>query len=1128
MDTASGVKASGVESSRVEASGVLVRAEKPVALSAGHGMLEGMANRCVSPVFVGRHQELGRLRSAYARAAAGSPQIVLIGGEAGIGKSRLVEQFLTRVEAGVVQGACVELGEEGVPFAPFASVLRALDAAGLIDRDGWEAFELTRLLPELALAQGTGNSSTENSSTGNSTVQGAGQGTGQIAGQNAGQLAGQITAGQGFGAGYGPGRPGGPAAGRAQPLADDYARIRLFEAIHSVLVRAAAGRPLAVVVDDLHWADRASRELFGYLARVLRAGPVLLLGTLRSDELHRGHPLRAFLAEIGRLPAVEQITLERLDRAETAQLLRGILGEQTAAQVVDEVYQRAEGNAFFTEEVACSVSDGVELSWSLRDLLMSRVERLPEPTRRLLRPLSTAVQPASPELIAAVVGLGADELTEALRPAFEAHILVAGEDETYRFRHELMREVIHGELLPGEHTRTYVRLAQALEADRDLVVRQCRQAEVAHYWYRAKVADKALHAALDAAEAARCRFAFADELAMFERALELWDRVPHEAADPRDDVYLMYRASLAAGRAGASDRGLAFAEAGLAAVDEGLRPSLAAHLYDQRGMHRRTLGRGPGIEDQRRAVALLAGPARAQEQRSGLGGLLGGVDGGPADMDLGGAALVDATEYELDDAGGGVDGEAKRGYFLSALAATLMLHGELTEALQVAEQAVAICEACGNAACLLQARTRRASILAARGRIDEGLAEAEDVRRSTAALGRTPSQLARIDICYSNALYEAGRYRQSAQAARLGLAGVIPANRIQGGMLRNNLAEPLIALGAWDEAAEHIDAGIDLNLPGVHNLALLRLRGYLRTLRGEFDGAAADLDTARRRGAKTMEPQYVVPLQGALLALAAAQGRTAAVREILAALLDTAIHEGDHRFLWELVARGAGAEADAAGSAGPADPDTVRRLAAAAEAMPVHTPVQDLLRRVTVTELLRAGHDPAADPAWSDLVEAADACGAPVQLRAYLRLRVAHAAAAAGRRDQAAAAVREARALAEPLGAKPLLGDLDALARAARLSAALVTADQGAPGATGPGGEPGAGGLLPGLTPRELDVLRLVADGLSNGQIAARLFISTKTVSVHVSNILAKLAVSSRTEAAAVAHRLHAFDTEAA
>ncbi|HEY3868602.1 MAG TPA: AAA family ATPase [Actinocrinis sp.] len=1070
-----------------------------------------MANRCVSPVFVGRHQELGRLRAAFARAEAGAPQIVLIGGEAGIGKSRLVEQFLARLEATAVQGACVELGEEGVPFAPFASVLRALDAAGLIDRDGWEAYELARLLPELG-----------EHNLGEHGLGGHGPGEQGVGGLSAGGLSpgGRGAGGSRFGYGAGPGAPYGvrPVPVAAQPLADDYARIRLFEAVHSVLVRAAAGLPLVVVVDDLHWADRASRELFGYLARVLRAGPVLMLGTLRSDELHRGHPLRAFLAEIVRLPAVEQVTLERLDRAETGQLLRGILGEQTAGHVVEEVYQRAEGNAFFTEEVACSVADGVELSWSLRDLLMSRVERLPEATRRLLRPLSTAVQPASPALVAAVAGLGADELTEVLRPAFDAHILVAGEGETYRFRHELMREVIQGELLPGEHTRTYVRLAEALEGDLALVPPQSREAELAHYWYRGKVADKALNAALNAADAAHCRFAFADELAMFERALELWDRVPHDPADSCDDVYLMYRASLAAGRAGASDRGLAFAEAGLAAVDERARPSLAAHLYDQRGMQQRTLGRGTGIEDQRRAVDLLARPQEPEEPLGAPGGV---GDGGEFDASFDG--FDGAVDEEMEEAAGA---DAKRGYFLASLAATLMLHGELTEALLVAEQAVAICERCGSTACLLQARTRHASVLAARGRIEEGLAEMREVREATVALGRTPSQLARIDICYSNALFEAGRYERSAQAARRGLAGVIPANRIQGGMLRNNLAEPLIALGAWDEAATHIDAGIDLDLPGVHNLALLRLRGYLRTLRGDFEQAASDLLTARRRGAKTLQPQYVLPLQGAALTLAAARGQIGPVRETLAALLDGVVHEGDHRYLWELLARGAGAEADAAagaGAAGAPDEQTVRRIATAAAALPVHTPVQELCRGLTEAELLRAAGDRAADALWGGLVQAADACGAPVHLRAYLRLRLAHGAAAAGRRDEAAAAVREARALAEPLGARPLLGELDALARAARLSVAAVGAGPGASDGAQPGAAP-----LAGLTPRERDVLRLVADGLSNGQIAARLFISTKTVSVHVSNILAKLAVSSRTEAAAVAHRLRAFDTEAA
>ena len=293
-------------------------------------MLEPVSCRSVSPIFVGRQYELARLRAAFARSAAGEPQTVLVGGEAGIGKTRLVEEFCSRLDAVVAVGACIELGSgDGVPFAPFVAALRSLDGRGLIDRESWEGRELARILPEL-----------------------------------------------------------GEAPARRQE--DDYASVRLFEAVQAALLKASAGRPLVLVADDLHWADRASRELFGYLARVSRGGSVLMVGTFRSDELHRGHPLRPFLAGLDRVRGVERLELERFDRAQTALQLRGILGEAPAPEVVEEVYCRAEGNAFFTEEVACGVAEGggLELSWSLRDLLMARVEKLPELTQRLLRLLA--------------------------------------------------------------------------------------------------------------------------------------------------------------------------------------------------------------------------------------------------------------------------------------------------------------------------------------------------------------------------------------------------------------------------------------------------------------------------------------------------------------------------------------------------------------------------------------------------------------------------------------------------------------------------------------------------------------------------------------------------------------------
>ena len=297
----------------------------PLPLSAGHGRLASVT-RAVSREFIGRGAELAQLRTAFERSAAGVPQTVLLGGEAGVGKTRLVEEFARRSGARLALGACIEVGGDGVPYAAFTGALRSLAEADLLACDGWQRDELARLLPELGAAP--------------------------------------------------------PAR-----VDDQFARPRLFEAVRTAFVGAAAEQPLLVVLDDLHWADRATRDLFSYLARVLRQGRVLLVGTYRDDELHRGHPLRPLVAELARVREVERIDLCRFNRRESAQHLSALLSSPVTAEMVYDVYCRAEGNAFFTEELACSVECGQadELSWTLQDLFLTRVEGLPEQTRRLLR-----------------------------------------------------------------------------------------------------------------------------------------------------------------------------------------------------------------------------------------------------------------------------------------------------------------------------------------------------------------------------------------------------------------------------------------------------------------------------------------------------------------------------------------------------------------------------------------------------------------------------------------------------------------------------------------------------------------------------------------------------------------------
>src|SRR5215472_10188383 len=263
------------------------------------GILGVMAYQVTAGRFVGRAQELARLRDVLARAATGEPLVALVGGEAGIGKTRLADQLAaTANQQGVrvLRGGCVPLGEEGVPFAPVIEALRGLagelDVAELEAVAGPARADLGRLLPGLGW----------DGAAPAAAVAGAGQG-------------------------------------------------RLFELLLGVIERLAASAPLLLVMEDLHWADRSTRDLVAFLAASLRPGPVMLVLTFRSDELHRAHPLRGLLGELARNRRVQRLELPRFTRAELAEQLAALLAADPPARVAEEIYARSEGNPFFAEEL---------------------------------------------------------------------------------------------------------------------------------------------------------------------------------------------------------------------------------------------------------------------------------------------------------------------------------------------------------------------------------------------------------------------------------------------------------------------------------------------------------------------------------------------------------------------------------------------------------------------------------------------------------------------------------------------------------------------------------------------------------------------------------------------------------
>ncbi|MFJ4717181.1 ATP-binding protein [Streptomyces sp. NPDC088785] len=1012
-------------------------------------MLSAVETRSVSPVFVGRADELGTLHTALVRAAAGEPQALLLGGEAGVGKTRLVEEFAaTACERGavVVTGGCVEIGADGLPFAPFSTALRALRRLLPEELDGAAAGredELARVLPEL--------------------------GDGLARGHDA--------------------------------RGDESATALLFELTARLLEQVAAERTVVVVLEDLHWADASTRHLLSYLFRTLRSGRLAVVATYRADDVHRRHPLRPLLAELDRLRTVTRIELNRLTRDEVARQIAGIIAAEPDRALVDDIYRRSDGNAFFVEELAVSAAEGCAtgLTDSLRDVLLVRVESLSESAQRIARICAEGGSTVEYPLLEAVAGLGADELIDALRAAVGANILLATTDgDGYRFRHSLVREAVSDDLLPGERSRINRRYAEALEAEPALVPADSRAMRLASYWYHAHDAAKALPAVLDASVEARRRHAYSEQLRLLERAMELWDRTPQEIRDALrtgsyssayrscdcdpgetrlDFLDLMAEAADAGRLCGERERALKIGKRALRILEDAAAqgegdPLLAAWFWLQRSRIISHIARGNGWDE----------IARAQELVRGL--------------------PPSAVHAEV----------------LAHAAAWGMLHRPGAETLAAAEQAVEYARMVGDQEVELHARLVHGGLLVDAGSIDQGFAELYEVRERSMELGLM-ARINNVNVNLPSALEGSGR---SAEAVRICVEGIAFYHRFgltdTKGWIVANKAESLVSLGRWDEAVDAARWARDFCLSDKPRATSLVQMAAVALGRGALQEATRHLAAARQCvGTHDPQPQYDLPIARCAVELAVARGRLLDARDDLARIVDAGLPPSSQRYLWPLLQVAAEAEADARGlpAADAGRAEALARIRAAAERQATPVPVWRAHAQWVRAELLRAeGRDTPDD--WSAAVTVLETLDRPYDL-ARTRHRLAASLLARAEdddRERATELLRLAAAVASHLGARPLAESVALLAQRARI---------GLTGAAPRGDAPADPAEELGLTSRERDVLRLVAAGRSNRQIAEELFISPKTASVHVSNILAKLGVAGRGEAAALAHRLRLF-----
>ncbi|HEX4673228.1 MAG TPA: AAA family ATPase [Solirubrobacteraceae bacterium] len=974
-------------------------------------------------MFVGRGVELAALVAALESAAAGEPAVVLVGGEAGVGKTRLVEEAAERARDGgarVLTGSCIELGGEGLPLSPLVDALRTL--MRVMDADELDRFlgparlELARLLPELD-----------------------------------------------------------PQAASTPAPAGESGSARLLELVFGVIQRLAADRPLMLVIEDLQWADRSTLDLISLLVRSLRGVRVLIVLTFRSDEIHRSHPLRPLIAAWERVRAVRRLELSRFTREEATRQLEAILGSPPPRSMIEPLYERSEGNAFLIEEIVAAMQAGAgaqELPVTLRDVLLARAERLSEPAQRLLRIAAVAGSSVSDRLLATVAGLDEASLDAALSEAIERQLLAADEtDHGYRFRHALTRDAIYSDTMPRERVRTHAAYAEAVASDPSLAGSAASaSAALAVHWHAAHNAPLALVASVEAAKLAAA-FAPAEALSHLERALELWPGVAD--ADERcgiDIVEILHMAAAAAYAAGNLEQSLALYDEALGEVDE--------------------------AEAGERAALLLAGKAGTLQD-------LGREEGASA-----------ALEYAMSLVPTDRPSVARAVVLVSLAARPISTGEESAEWRRVAEEALEASLAAGVREQEATARIILGPALSYGREPDKGVAEL----RAGLELARTlsdPAIALRAYLNLSDTLEMLGLHEEAAEQARRGLelaSTVGLTQHVYGLYLVYNLAEPLIALGRWAEAEQLLTDTLELSLSDAAFRALLTVRrGMLAAFAGRYEAAARDVESADSLPLD-IGAQYSTPLHFARLLVAFGRGDVERARDLVRVVLGTGLEDSmSERYHWPVIWFGLRMEGDAA----RADADQLAALRTALAEMPVTQAPARAYRALATAELARITQ---TVPDWESAVQHAREAG-DVYLLADALLRGAQHAWSTGDRDAVAAMLDESVRLAASIGAEPLLEEAQTLARRARLRIAETAPSRSS------GEQPAIETY--GLTDREAEVLQLVAAGRSNPQIAAELFISPKTASVHVSNIISKLGVASRGEAAAVAHRMGLGDDAA-
>lgn len=950
--------------------------------------------------FVGRVAELAALDGALAATSERGAGVALVAGEAGMGKSRLVDQLRQRAQAG---GALVATGRTPVEGAtlPYSTIVGLLrDVARKVGPREVEA--LLEPVNELLV--------------------------------------------------------GSPAATTPGAIA----RLQLFEAMLRAVEGLATERPAVFVLEDLHWADTGSVEILDYLVCNLDEHCVLVVATYRPDEVERRPPLRRVLTELRRHASVTTLELSGLGREEVAALVADVTGEQQSWTVVDAIHRRSEGNPLFAEELV-GIRQESALPPALRDLLVARVEQLPSNARAVVAVAGVLGVSCDHRLLATVAAMNVDAFDGALADAVRHGVLaVDGSAGLVRFRHALLRDAAHAELLPAERVRLHRRAADALEADatRTAAGPGHAAAELAEHRFEAGEWAAACEASIVAARASMAIYALHAAHTHFRRAVDAHRLASGACEHPDVNEAELYRMTAeAASLVGDIEGSLEMADSAVGALDPSapLSRVVASVLLQAKcawdvGLHERAFA---AVSD---AEARLGESIETQE----------------------------AVEV------------------LTMRARLCMITGRLAESVACCNKALPLARAGGHRITEGHILATLGPALAESGDTDRAIATMRDAVAVAEDLG-DPDLLMRAYVNLTHTLHRAGRVNDVATLVADAMRDTSPLGLMRLGGTGANGVDALVALGRWDEAValnELMDGKASASCASdALNTALVAVR------RGDLDIAEAALERTPTAPASISQREQLL----AEVALERGQhdDALAAVDRALAAV-------GGGDFAVECLAAhalGLRALGDRAaqpvrpGRRNASDPSKVARQVAsilaeveatmsnaAAPGLPAPPWVRAFGAQCRAEASRVLGPDAGA---WENAAHEWQTLGTPYE-EAYCRLRCAETLLATrSDRRQAVNELTCAWRTACRLGASRLVASCERLAERARLTLERE-----------PGGEQAPRERIGAdlcLTRREVEVLDLLARGRTDGQIAEELFISKKTASVHVSNILRKL-----------------------